>query len=317
MKALIFGITGQDGSLLSKYLLKKGYTIIGTTRNLTHTRNLDSLSILNQIKLIQINHYNFSEIKSIIEHESPNEIYNLSGLTSVSKSYLDPLETYNSIFNTTLYILESIKRINIKIKYFNPSSSECFGNIKFNSASEKTKFNPLSPYASAKCSAHNLSNFYRKNFNLFVCTGILSNHESELRTNDFVTKKIIEEAYKISKGLQDSLEIGNITIIRDWGWAEEYIEAIYLMMKSDKPDDYIIATSKSISLEEFIFYTFSKFNLDYNKYLKINKNFMRPNEVKRTSLDIFKANQNLCWKPMINVYDVIDRLVEFTCIEER
>jgi len=315
VKALIFGITGQDGSLLAKFLLNKGYSVFGTTRKINNTQNLQTLNILNLITLIEIDYNNFYEIKSLIENLSPTEIYNLSGQTSVSKSNFYPIETYNSIFNTTLYILESIRNINCKIKYFNPSSSECFGNIRFKQASETSRFNPISPYASAKCNAHFLANDYKKNYNLFVCTGILSNHESEFRSNDFVTKKIILSAYKISKGQQDSLEMGNISIIRDWGWAEEYIEAIYLMMNSVIPEDYIIATGKSISLEEFIFYTFKKFNLDYKKHLKINKKFVRNNEVNRTSLNISKANQNLCWNPLLNVYDIIDRLI-LACYNE-
>ena len=312
MKALIFGITGQDGQLLNKFLLEKGYNIVGTTRSLN---NIDSVYLSSNIKLVEVD-YSYFSVKSLIQRELPDEIYNLSGLTSVSLSNSNPYEAYNSIFNTTLFILESIRLINKKIKFFNPSSSECFGNIDQGDAVESTGFNPLSPYASAKCSAHLLAKSYKSNYNIFVCTAILSNHESHLRAASFVTTKIIKSAINISKGIQTNLEIGNLSIIRDWGWAEDYIEAIYLMMKSDIPDDYIIATGKAISLEDFISYTFNKFNLDYKNYIKINTNLQRTNDIKRTSLNNSKIKNKLGWNPKKNVFDVIDNLIDYYMLKE-
>ena len=305
MKAIIFGITGQDGILLSDFLIKKNYQVTGTSRK---SKNLIEVKINSKVKIAEVNTLNYKEIRDIVDQEMPDEIYNLSGLTSVAKSVEYPLETYQSIVQTTLYILESIRLIDKKIKLFNPSSTECFGNVITKQASETTRFHPLSPYATAKVMSHNMVNNYKIKYDMFVCTGILSNHESFLRPIEFVSKKIIQGAYEISQGIEKELEVGDISIVRDWGWAEEYIEAMYLMMKIDKPDDFIIATGKSITLEQFISHVFSKFNLDYKKYIKVNKSFIRENEVKKTLLNIQKAEKKLQWRAKFNAYDVIDKL---------
>jgi GDPmannose 4,6-dehydratase len=310
MKAVIFGITGQDGTLLANFLLKKGYDVVGTTRDLNNIDNLIKLNIADKIKLRKVDILKFNEINEIIENEYPNEIYNLSGQTSVGNSYLLPLETYQSIIFTTMYILESIRNINSKIKFFNASSIECFGdNNKI--ITENTKHNPVSPYGTAKSMSQGLINNYRSIYGLHICSGILSNHESQLRSNKFVSQKIVDAAIDISKGVRDYLEVGDISIVRDWGWAEEYIEAMYKLMKIDIPDDYIIATGKSISLEEFINYTFNKFNLDYKKHIKINKSFIRTNEIKKINIDNSKIKSVLSWTPQVSVYQVIDKLVEY------
>jgi GDPmannose 4,6-dehydratase len=305
LKALIFGITGQDGILLSDFLIKKNYQVTGTSRKPENSLNL---SINSKVNIVKISKLNYKEISEIVYQVMPDEIYNLCGLTSVGKSIEYPLETYQSIVQTTLYILESIRLINKKIKFFNPSSTECYGNVITKKANETNNFNPLSPYATAKVMSHYMANNYKLKYDMFVCTGILSNHESFLRPIEFVSKKIIQGAYKISQGIEKELEVGDISIMRDWGWAEEYIEAMYLMMKMDKPDDFIIATGMSITLEQFISYAFSKFNLDYKKYIKINKLFMRKNDVKKTILNTQKAEKKLQWKAKLNAFDVIDKL---------
>ena len=304
MKAIIFGITGQDGTLLADYLQKKGLDVVGTSRKTISCK-------LNNIKTHQIDILNFSQISELILEESPDVIYNLSGQTSVSKSFSEPFDTYQTIVNTTMYILESIRRINSEIKFFNASSTECFGFANNARLTEVSPFNPVSPYATAKVNAHNLANNYRLTYGLFVCTGILSNHESNLRSTDFISKKIIESAYNIAYGFQDYFEVGDITIVRDWGWADDFIEAIFLMMNQNKADDYIIATGKSISLEEFINYAFKKFNLDYKKHIKINKIFYRKNEIQKIFLNPQKVYNNLGWTAKHTVYDVIDKLVDF------
>ena len=311
MKAIIFGITGQDGTLLANFLLKKGYDVIGTTRNLNNISNLIKLNINDKIKLKKVNILKHVEINEIIEMECPDEIYNLSCQTSVGDSYFSPLETYQSIVCTTMYILESIRNNQPKIKFFNASSIECFGDNNNNIINENSRHNPVSPYGTAKSMSQGLINNYRSIYGLHICSGILSNHESQLRSNKFVSQKIVDAANDISKGVIKYIEVGDISIVRDWGWAEEYIEAIYKSMKIDSPDDFIIATGKSISLEEFINYTFIKFNLDYKKHIKINKSFIRPNEIKKIQLDTSKANRLLNWTPQISVYQVIDKLVEY------
>ena len=315
MKAIIFGITGQDGTLLANFLLKKGYDVIGTTRDLNNTINLIALNIDDKIKLKKIDTLNYNEINEIIEIECPNEIYNLSGQTSVSNSYSSPLETYQSIVSTTTYILESIRINKPKIKFFNASSIECFGDNNNKIITENSNHNPVSPYGTAKSMSQGLINNYRSIYGLNISSGILSNHESQLRSNKFVSQKIVDAANDISKGIADYLEVGDISIVRDWGWAEEYIEAIYKSMKIDTLDDFIIATGKSISLEEFINYTFIKFNLDYKKHIKINKSLIRPNEIKNIQLDNSKAKDFLNWTPKLSVYQVIDKLVEYKKIK--
>ena len=305
MNALIFGISGQDGILLSDFLIKKDYQVVGTTRN---AKNFDILKINSKVKIVEVNTLNYSNIREIIYETRPDEIYNLSGLTSVGKSILHPLETYQSIVQATLYILESIKCIDKRIKFFNPSSSECFGNTISKPANETSNFSPISPYATAKVMSHEMASNYRSSYDMFICTGILSNHESYLRPVEFISKKIIQGAYDISKGIIKELEVGNISIVRDWGWAEEYIEAMYLMMKQDTPDDFIIATGKSITLEQFISHSFEIFNLDYKKHVKINKSLIRKNELKKTLLNIQKAEKKLKWRSKFNAYDVIDKL---------
>ncbi len=314
MKALIFGITGQDGSLLANFLLNKGYDIIGASRDLNNTDNLNIQNIKNKIKLLKVDYLNYAEIKKIIDIECPNEIYNLSGQTSIGLSYSIPLETYQSIVCTTMYILESIRNNKSQIKFFNASSIECYGNNN-KIITENSIHNPVSPYGTAKSMTQGIVNNYRSIYGLHVCSGILSNHESQFRSNKFVTKKIVDAAYNISKGITNYFEVGDITIVRDWGWAEEYVEAIYQTMKVETPDDFIIATGKSISLEEFINYTFNKFNLDYKKYIKINKSFFRSNEVKSFQLDNSKAKKILNWTPRVSVYQVIDKLVEYIKIK--
>ena len=315
MKAIIFGITGQDGTLLANFLLKKGYDVIGTTRDLSNTSNLIALNIDDKIKLKKIDTLKYNEINEIIEIECPNEIYNLSGQTSVGNSYSSPLETYQSIVCTTSYILESIRINQPKIKFFNASSIECFGDNNNKIINENSNHNPVSPYGTAKSMSQGLINDYRSIYGLNISSGILSNHESQLRSNKFVSQKIVDAANDISKGIVDYLEVGDISIVRDWGWAEEYIEAIYKSMKIDTLDDFILATGKSISLEEFINYTFIKFNLDYKKHIKINKSFIRPNEIKNIQLDNSKAKKFLNWAPKLSVYQVIDKLVEYKKIK--
>ena len=310
MIALIFGVTGQDGSLLAKFLLSKGYTVIGITRNIENNNNLKLLNILHKIRLLAFNEINLEILIKILQESKPTEIYNLSGQTSVGKSFILPFETFNSSFNLTLCILEAMKKVSNKIKYFNASSTECFGSSSrpFN---EKSGYHLLSPYASAKASTHLLVNSYKKNYGLFICTGILSNHESNFRSADFVAKKVVESAFNIYLGKQNILEVGDTSIIRDWGWAVEYVEAMYLIMQQSYPEDYIIATGKSISLEEFINYAFNSYNLNYKKYLKYNSDFKRPNEIQKTILNTSKINNEIGWKPQIDVFGVIDNLINY------
>ena len=287
-KALIFGISGQDGFFLTKLLLLKNYFVYGTTRNLSQKFNFEK----KLVKLYELNKYNKKNIKTIIENIKPDEIYNLSGLSSVAKSFRKSKETFKSIVDTNSYILETLTK-NKNIKYYNACSSECFGDTGNESANEKTKFKPLSPYAIAKSTAYWTSNMYKEVYNIYACSGILFNHESYIRPNYFVTKKIISSAYRISLGSNEKLELGDLSVIRDWGWAPEYVEAMWLMLQQESPENYIIATGKSHSLQQFVEIVFEELNLDWKKYVHTNKKFIRDNELKTS-----KANPSLVWKKL-------------------
>ena len=310
--ALIIGISGQDGSILANLLIKKGgYLVYGTSRNpeFNNFINLRRLKILNKIKIVSLNPENFTNIISIFNKLKPDEVYNLSGQTSVSKSFIQPIETFNSNFNTTINFLEAIRLFQKKIKYFNASSVEIFGN-RLTPANEQSLYNPKSPYGISKAYSTNLIKFYRTNYDLFLCNGIFSNHESSLREENFVTKKIINTVWEISKGKKIFLEIGNLEILRDWGCAEEYMEVVYQIMQQELSDDFIIATGKSISLREFIDYTFKLFDLNYKKYIKINKNLYRKSEIFNSSYNVKKVKKIIGWSAKNKVYSVIDKLVK-------
>jgi GDPmannose 4,6-dehydratase len=310
-KALIVGISGQDGSLLSKHLLDIGYEVYGTSRDyeITNFNGLKKLNIFNDVKIYSMVLNDFRSVLKIIDTVKPNEIYNLAGQTSVGYSYLQPFETFESIVNGCLNILESVKYLKIDCKIFNPSSSECYGGSD-EILDESSPFNPISPYAIAKTAAYWLTSNYRDSYGIYTCSGILSNHESFLRNERFVTMKILNTAKKISQGVEDTLELGDISIIRDWGCAEEYVKAMHLMLQQKTPEDIIISTNMSISLEEFVNYTFKKYNLDYKEHLIINDDFKRPNDIRISRLSNDSLYKKLKWKPKNTVYDVIDNLIK-------
>lgn len=310
-KALIIGISGMDGTLLADLLLKNGYEVYGTSRDfeLNSFFGLKKMKIFEKVKLFSMILNDFRSVLKIIDVVRPDEIYNLAGQTSVGYSFFQPVETIESIVNGCLNILESIKFLKLDCKIFNACSSECFGNTSF-PATEDSHFNPMSPYGVAKVSSFWLTSNYRNSYNIFTCSGILSNHESILRSERFVTMKIINSAKRISEGKQKFLELGDISIIRDWGCAEEYVESIHKMLQQNTPDDYIISTGTSISLEEFVEYSFRKFNLNYLDYLRINNEFKRPSDIKVSRLNNKKALSNLNWKPKRDVYGVIDNIIE-------
>jgi GDPmannose 4,6-dehydratase len=311
--ALITGVSGQDGAFLAKLLLSKGYIVVGTSRdhyNINY-QNLEILEIKDDIKYLSLALNDFRSVFETITDIYPDEIYNLAGLSSVGLSFNEPMETFESIAITTINILESIRLIDKDIKLYNAGSSECFGDTGDNAVSENDRFEPNSPYAAAKAASFWEVRNYRKAYDLFACTGLLFNHESHLRGDHFVTKKIIKGACDISKGLQNDLVLGNINISRDWGYAEEYVEAMYLMLQQSKPDDYIIATGETRSLRDFIEIAFMYFDLDYKKYLVIDKSLFRPSDVQINKANPIKANQILKWKSKLKLEDIIYRMIEF------
>ena len=253
-RALIFGISGQDGAYLARFLLSKDYVVFGTSRDaeVANMGNLDRLGIAHQVSLISAVPAHYQSVAQAIEQSNPDEIYNLSGQSSVGLSFEQPAETLNSIALGTLNILDSIRAINSNIRFYNASSGECFGDTGGKPANETTAFHPCSPYAIAKAAAFWEVANYRSAYDLFACSGILFNHESPLRPARFVTKKIIQGAVHAGHGQKDKLHLGDLTILRDWGWAPEYIEVMWLMLQQQAPDDYVIATEQSHSLEYFV-----------------------------------------------------------------
>lgn len=311
-RALIIGISGQDGTYLAQYLLAKGYEVHGTSRDadLSSFYGLKKFNIFDKVILHSMSLIDFRSVMQTILQVHPTEIYNLAGQTSVGLSFLQPVETLESISIGTLNILEVIRFHKLGTKFYNACSSECFGDTEGAPANEETPFRPRSPYAVAKSAAFwQLSN-YREAYDLFACSGILFNHESPLRPKRFVTKKIIETACRISNGSSEKLRLGNILIKRDWGWAPEYVEAMYMILQNSKPDDFVIATGKSITLKEFIKKSFEYFNLDYENYVEYDNDLIRPTDLNNSLGDPSKARKILNWHPKNFVDDVIKIMIE-------
>jgi len=304
-KALIFGITGQDGYYLSHFLVKKEYSVFGTSRS---KESISKQKVCKNIKVYVVDILNYNQVEKIIKKVSPKEIYFLSGQSSVSQSLTFPWEAINDNFISLLNIVEAIRKIDLKIKLFNAGSVECFGITK-SKININTQMRPANPYGYSKMITFELIKFYRENYNLFACTGILSIHESILRPNTFVLKKIVSEIYKIKMNKSKTLVLGNTNVIRDWGSAEEFVEAFYLMMQQKKPQDYIIGTGISIKLKMLIDYTFSKFSLKTAGHIKIDPSFVRQNENRKIELDVSEIYEKLGWKAKKNAYNIIDEYV--------
>jgi len=311
-KALIIGITGQDGAYLAKHLLAKGYEVTGSSRDVTASSftNLTSLGIPDKVKLISVSINDFRSVFNAIQVHGPDELYNLAGQTSVGLSFDQPVEAIESIAIGTLNILEAIRLLNKPVRFYNAGSSECFGDTGNIPANENTSFAPRSPYAVAKSTAKWLINSYRESYGIYACTGILFNHESPLRTECFVTQKIIAGAAKIKAGQLKALQLGNLDISRDWGWASEYVEAMWLMMQQDKPDDFVIATGRMESLNYFAVKAFEYFDLDWQAHVEIESSFFRPNEILRSIGDPSKAIKVLNWRPPTDIDGVIQMMCE-------
>lgn len=311
-RALICGISGQDGTYLAKFLIDNGYEVFGTSRDaqVSSFPNLTRLGIREFVKVHSMALNDFRSVLSVLMKVEPDEIYNLSGQSSVGLSFEQPVETMESISFGTLNLLEAIRFLTKPIRLYNAGSSECFGDTLGEPANEKTLFQPRSPYAVAKCAAHWQVSNYRDAYGIFACSGILFNHESSLRPERFVTRKIVETARQIAAGKKDRLELGNIKIVRDWGWAPEYVVAMWKMLQQDVADDFVIATGRSVSLEQFIELAFSEFNLDSRKYVVIQEQLFRPSDHKASYGDPNKAASELGWVASSSVEDVVKNMVQ-------
>lgn len=311
-KALICGVSGQDGAYLAKLLLEKGYEVFGGSRNAQtgSFRNLETLAIKKDVQLISVNITDFRNTLQSISKIKPTEIYNLSGQSSVGLSFEQPVETLESIGVGTLNLLEAIRFTSLPIKLYNAGSSECFGDTLGEPANELTAFRPRSPYAVAKATAFWQVANYREAYKLHACTGILYNHESPLRKENFVTRKIISTACRIHKGSKEKLFLGNIDISRDWGWAPEYVEAMWLMMQQELPDDFIIATGKTHSLEEFISLCFSKLQLNWKDHVSTDPDLIRFTDLRYGKANPQKAEKVLGWKALVSFEEIIEKMIE-------
>ena len=309
---VIFGVSGQDGAFLSRLLLEKQYRVIGVCRNIGKAclSNLDLLNIKNRIKVVASSVEHFEHVKQIIREYRPDEIYNLSGQSSVSLSFKNPVDTFEGICIGTLNLLEAIRILNLPVKLYNAGSGDCFGNIKGRAATEDTPFSPTSPYGVAKASAFWQVASYRDAYGIFACTGHLFNHESDLRPAQFVTQKIVKTACCIAGGQCNKLLLGNVGIERDWGWAPEYVVSMWKMLQQETPEDYIIATGTSISLEDFICAVFQRLNLDWKKYVTTDPRFLRPSDIATIRANPQKAEDRLGWKAGFTGYDVARMMVE-------
>lgn len=312
--AIITGITGQDGAYLSKYLLEKDYKIIGISRNLQsgNLNNLDFLGIENDVELIEANVFDLSNIIRLLEKFKPDELYNLAAQSSVGLSFEQPIGTLEFNIISIANILESIRIVNKDIKVYQSSSSEMYGNVakEILPVDENFIIHPVSPYAISKSAAHWISVNYREAYNLFVSSGILFNHESVLRRKNFVTKKIISSAFKIKKKELDYLKVGNTSIMRDWGYAPEYVKAMWKMLNIDIPGDFVICTGEAHTLQEFIDKVFLNLGLDPKIFVKTDKSFLRPVDLEIVYGNPQKAISNLSWKYNLSFDDLIKKLIE-------
>jgi GDPmannose 4,6-dehydratase len=310
--ALITGIGGQDGVYLAQLLLKKGYAVFGTSRDAgaSSFSSLARLGIIGQVKLFSMAPNDFKSTLTVLSKVQPDEIYHLAGQTSVGLSFEQPSETIESITIGTLNILEALRFLKLPAKFYHASSSECYGDTKGEPANELTPFNPVSPYAVAKASAHWLVRNYRDAHNMFAVNGILFNHESALRPERFVTQKVVRAAYRISQGSLERLTLGDLSISRDWGWAPEYVEAMWLMLQAEQADDFVIATGQAHSLKDFVAQAFAYYGLDWTQYVVHDDQLMRPNENAWSQGNPDKAERILGWQAKKHMGDVIKILCD-------
>jgi len=309
-KALITGITGQDGSYLAEFLLKKGYEVIGMVRR-TSTTNFERIQrIQDKIKIVQGDLIDQNSLIEILKNYKIDEVYNLAAQSFVPASWSQPLLTGEVTALGVARILEAIRSVNLKIKFYQASSSEMFGKVTESPQNEKTRFHPRSPYGVAKVYGYWITINYRESYNIFACNGILFNHESPRRGLEFVTKKITDGVARIKAGLADELRLGNLDAKRDWGFAGDYVEAMWLILQQDKPDDYVIATGETHTVREFCKLAFKRAGLDYKKYVKVDKKFFRPAEVHLLLGDASKAKKILKWKPRFNFRQLVEMMVD-------
>jgi len=311
--ALITGITGQDGSYLAEFLLKKKYLVHGIVRRVALENETHRLwriaNIKNKIKLHPGSMESYASLAKIIQKVKPNEIYHLAAQSYVHYSFEDEYSTLNTNINGTHHMLSAIKDFSPKSKFYFAGSSEMFGKVRQIPQNENTPFYPRSAYGISKVTGYELTRNYREAYKLFACSGILFNHESPRRGFEFVTRKITHSVARIKLGLQKNLELGNLDAKRDWGHAKDYVSAMWKMLQLKKPIDFVIGTGKTHSVRDFAKLAFEVANLDYKKYVKINKSFFRPTEVDTLISNSIRAKKILNWKPKFTFNQLVNDMV--------
>lgn len=311
-KALICGISGQDGALLARLLLEKGYAVTGTSRDAEVSRfaNLERLGIADQIRTRSMTLNDFRSVIQVLKEAEADEIYNLAGQTSVGLSFAQPVETLESIAFGTLNLLEALRFIGGNARLYNAASSECFGETPAEApATEETPFHPRSPYGVAKATAFWTVTNYREAYGLFASSGILFNHESPLRPDRFVTRKVVAAAVRIAAGSTEKLKLGALDVVRDWGWAEEYVDAMWRMLQLDAPADFVIATGHSHSLEHFVARCFELLGLDWRAHVESDKSLFRATDIATSHGNPARAREILGWQASVDFDEMLRRLI--------
>lgn len=309
-KVLITGITGQDGSYLAEFLLNKGYEVFGLVRRTSILNFERIMHIQDRIKLISGDLLDQNSLMNAIKESNPDEIYNLASQSFVPASWKQPVFTGEATALGVARMLEAIRAVNPKIKFYQASSSEMFGKVREVPQTEKTEFYPRSPYGVAKLYGHWITINYRESYNMFCCSGILFNHESPRRGLEFVTRKVTNTAAKIKLGLANELRLGNLDAKRDWGFAGDYVRAMWLMLQQDEPDDYVISTGATYSVKDLVQIAFDYVNLNWKDYVLVDPKFIRPAEVKLLLGDSSKALKKIGWKPEVSFEELVIMMVD-------
>jgi GDPmannose 4,6-dehydratase len=309
-RAIITGITGQDGSYLAEWLLSKDYEVFGVTRRLS-APNLGRIEhLLDKVTLKPADLLDQLSLIRLVEEVKPDEFYNLAAMSFVPASWDQPLLTGEYNAQGVTRVLETLRSVNPKVKFYQASSSEMFGKVRDVPQTEQTPFYPRSPYGVSKVYGHYITVNYRESYNLFACSGILFNHESPRRGLEFVTRKVTDGAARIKLGLADKLSMGNLDAQRDWGFAGDYVQAMWLMLQQDEPDDYVVATGETHSVKELVELAFGHVGLDWQKYVVTDPRFIRPAEVDLLIGDPSKAKAALGWTPTVNFKSLVTMMVD-------
>lgn len=309
--ALITGITGQDGSYLAEFLLEKGYKVYGMVRRASTFNDERIRHLLGRIELLDADLLDQLSLISALRKSQPDEVYNLAAMSFVATSFQQPVATGEYTALSVARMLEAVRLLDKPVRFYQASTSEMFGKVQAVPQNERTPFYPRSPYGVAKLYGHWITTNFRESYNLFACSGILFNHESPRRGLEFVTRKISHAVARIKLGLQDKLVLGNLDAERDWGFAGDYVEAMWLMLQQDEPEDYVIATGRTHSVQDFVVAAFACAGIeDWQRYVETDSQFLRPAEVDQLIGDASKAHKQLGWQPRVSFEELVSMMVE-------